>query len=58
MTKYRVDIITKQRNTFICDSTDEETAIQGSMDLLEENRKGAFDTFILGPDVTVEELTA
>lgn len=58
MTKYRVDIITKQRNTFICDATDEETAIQGSMDLLEENYQNAFDTFILGPDVTVKELTS
>jgi hypothetical protein len=60
MTKYRVEVITKQRNTIIVDATDEETAIQGSIDLLYEKpegyKEGLFDTFILGPDATVEEI--
>lgn len=61
MTKYRVEVITKQRNNIIVDATDEETAIQGFIDLLHENpegyRKGLFNTFIMGPDATVEEVT-
>jgi hypothetical protein len=60
MTKYRVEVITKQRNNIIVDATDEETAIQGFIDLLHEKPEGylegIFDTFIIGPDATVEEI--
>jgi hypothetical protein len=60
MSKYRVDVITKQRNTIICEATDEETAVQGFIDLLDEEPEGyltgSYDKFLLGPDVEVTEL--
>ena len=60
MSKYRVEVITKQRNTIICDATDEETAVQGFIDLLHEKPEGyltgSYDKFLLGPDVEVTEL--
>ena len=60
MTKYEVRVITKQRYTIIVDATDEETAIQGTLDLIEENPEGyttgIFNKFLMGPDVEVTEL--
>jgi hypothetical protein len=60
MTKYEVRVITKQRYTIIVDATDEETAIQGTLDLIEENPEGyitgVFDKFLMGPEAEVKEL--
>jgi hypothetical protein len=60
MSKYRIDVITKQRNTIICEATDEETAVQGFIDLLDEEPEGyltgSYDKFLLGPDVEVTEI--
>ena len=60
MTKYEVRVITKQRYTIIVDATDEETAIQGTLDLIEENPEGyitgVFDKFLMGPEAEVTEL--
>jgi hypothetical protein len=60
MTKYRVEVITKQRNNIIVNATDEETAIQGFIDLLYENpegyRKGLFDTFKMKNIVCISDL--
>lgn len=60
MTKYKVKVITKQRYTIIVDATDEETAIQGTLDLIEENPEGyitgVFDKFLMGPEAEVTEL--
>jgi len=60
MSKYKVRVITKQRYTIIVDATDEETAVQGTLDLIEENPEGyitgIFDKFLMGPEVEVTEL--
>ena len=60
MTKYKVKVITKQRYTIIVDATDEETDIQGKLDLIEENPEGyitgVFDKFLMGPEAEVTEL--
>jgi hypothetical protein len=60
MSKYKVEVITKQRYTIVVDATDEETAIQGTLDLIEENPEGyttgIFNKFLMGPDVEVTEL--
>ena len=60
MKKYEVRVITKQRYTIIVDATDEETAIQGTLDLIEENPEGyitgVFDKFLMGPEAEVTEL--
>lgn len=60
MTKYKVQVITKQRYTIICDATDEETAIQGFLDTIEEQPDGyltgIYNKFLLGPDAEVTEL--
>jgi hypothetical protein len=60
MSKYKVEVITKQRYTIVVDATDEETAVQGTLDLIEENPEGyitgIFDKFLMGPDVEVTEL--
>ena len=60
MIKYEVRVITKQRYTIIVDATDEETAIQGTLDLIEENPEGyitgVFDKFLMGPEAEVTEL--
>ena len=55
--KYEVRVITKQRYRIVVDATDEETAIRGTLDLIEEepDNTNAFDKFILGPDVEVIE---
>ena len=65
MNKYKVEIIAKQRYTITVDATDEETAIQGTLDLIEENpdgyNTGLFNKFLMGPEATVtevEEVTA
>ena len=65
MTKYKVEVIAKQRYTMFCNATDEETAIQGTVDFIEENpdgyNTGLFDKFLMGPEATVtevEEVTA
>ena len=61
MTKYKVKVITKQRYTIIVDATDEDSAIQGTLDLIEENPEGyitgVFDKFLMGPEAEVEVLT-
>lgn len=60
MSKYKVQVIAKQRYTIIVDATDEETAVQGFLDLIEENpngyNTGLFNKFLMGPDVEVTEL--
>lgn len=60
MTKYKVEVITKQRNTIIVEATDEETAVQGFIDLLDEQPEGyltgLYDKFLLGPDAEVTEI--
>ena len=65
MTKYKVEVIAKQRYTMFCNATDEETAVQGTLDRIEEEPDGyvtgIFNKFLLGPEVTVtevEEVTA
>jgi hypothetical protein len=60
MSKYRIDVITKQRNTIIVEATDEDIAVQGFIELLDEEPEGyltgSYDKFLLGPDVEVTEL--
>jgi hypothetical protein len=60
MSKYKVEVIAKQRYTMIVDATDEETAVQGTLDVIEENPEGyltgTFNKFLMGPDVEVTEL--
>jgi hypothetical protein len=60
MSKYKVEVIAKQRYTIVVDATDEETAVQGTLDLIEENpdgyNTGLFNKFLMGPDVEVTEL--
>ena len=60
MTRYKVEVIAKQRYTMFCNATDEETAIQGTLDRIEEDPEGyltgSFNKFLLGPDVEVTEL--
>ncbi len=60
MSKYKVEVITKQRNTIIVDATDEETAVQGFIELLDEQPEGyltgTYNKFLMGPDVEVTEL--
>lgn len=60
MSKYKVQVITKQRHTIIVDATDEETAVQGFIDLIQENPdgelNGLFNKFLMGPEVEVTEL--
>ena len=60
MSKYKVEVIAKQRYTITVDATDEETAIQGTLDLIEENPEGyitgVFDKFLMGPEAEVTEL--
>lgn len=60
MSKYKVQVIAKQRYTIIVDATDEETAVQGTLDLIQENPEGyitgTFDKFLMGPEVEVTEL--
>ena len=60
MSKYKVKVITAQRYTIVVDATDEETAIQGTLDLIEDKPKGyitgVFDKFLFSPDVEVTEL--
>jgi hypothetical protein len=60
MTKYKVEVITKQRNTIIVDATDEEIAVQGFIELLDEQPEGyltgTYNKFLMGPDVEVTEL--
>ena len=60
MSKYKVEVITKQRNTIIVEATDEDIAVQGFIELLDEQPEGyltgSYDKFLLGPDVEVTEL--
>jgi hypothetical protein len=60
MNKYKVEVITKQRNTIIVDATDEDTAVQGFIELLDEQPEGyltgTYNKFLMGPDVEVTEL--
>jgi hypothetical protein len=60
MSKYKVRVIAKQRYTMIVDATDEETAVRGTLDFIEENPEGyltgTFDKFLMGPEVEVIEL--
>ena len=60
MNKYEVEIIAKQRYVIIVDATDEETAIQGTLDLIEENpdgyNTGLFDKALMGPEARVTVL--
>jgi hypothetical protein len=60
MSKYKVEVITKQRHTIIVDATDEETAIQGFIELIDEEPEGyltgSYNKFLMGPDVEVTEL--
>ena len=55
--KYRVQVITKQRYVIVVDATDEETAVRGTLDLIDEepDDSNVFDKFILGPEVEVTE---
>lgn len=59
MNKYKVKVITAQRYTIVVGATDEETAVQGTLDLIEENPKGyitgVFDKFMFTPDIEVTE---
>lgn len=61
MSRYKVEVIAKQRYTMFCNATDEETAIQGTLDVIEDNPEGyltgIFNKFLLGPDVEVTEVT-
>jgi hypothetical protein len=60
MSKYKVQVIAKQRYTITVDATDEETAVQGTLDLIEENPEGyitgIFNKFLMGPEVEVTEI--
>ncbi len=60
MSKYKVQVIAKQRYTITVDATDEETAVRGTLDLIEENPEGyitgIFNKFLMGPEVEVTEL--
>ena len=60
MSKYKVQVIAKQRYTIILDATDEETAIHSTLNLIEENPEGyitgTFNKFLMGPEVEVTEL--
>ena len=60
MSKYKVQVIAKQRYTITVDATDEETAVRGTLDLIEENPEGyitgLFNKFLMGPEVEVTEL--
>ena len=60
MSKYKVQVIAKQRYTIIVDATDEETAVQGFLDLIEENPEGyitgVYNKFLMGPEAEVTEL--
>ena len=60
MSKYKVEVIAKQRYTITVDATDEETAVRGTLDLIEENPEGyitgIFNKFLMGPEVEVTEL--
>lgn len=60
MSKYKVEVIAKQRYTITVDATDEETAVRGTLDLIEENPEGyitgLFNKFLMGPEVEVTEL--
>jgi len=60
MSKYKVQVITKQRYTITVDATDEETAVQGTLDLIEDKPQGyitgIFNKFLMGPEVEVTEL--
>ena len=61
MSKYKVQVIAKQRHTIVVDATDEETAVQGFLDLIQENpdgcKDGLFNSFLMGPEVEITELT-
>lgn len=60
MSKYKLQVITKQRYTIVVDATDEEIAVQGFLDLIEEQPEGyltgIFDKFLMGPEVEITEL--
>jgi hypothetical protein len=56
--KYEVRVVTKQRYVIVVDATDKETAVRGTLDLIDEepDNTNAFDKFILGPEVEVKEI--
>ena len=47
MSKYKVRVIAKQRYTMIVDATDEETAVRGTLDFIEENPEGYLTWFYI-----------
>lgn len=60
MPKYRIELITKQRNVASIEADTEDAAIVKFQDLIHEKPEGylegLYDTFILGPEATVEEV--